>query len=112
MRISDWSSDVCSSDLRRVGDQPLLLAPAIEAIEAGDGPVPACRRYPVPSLIAASRPMIAVDIVAGRPPYRLATGVEKAKPNHDIKGVGAKRMTRPDPSPRQIETRKKQQEPK
>src|SRR3546814_7892943 len=64
---------------------------------------PACRRYPVPSLIAASRPMIAVDIVAGRPPYRLATGVEKAKPHHDIIGVGAKRMTRADPRQRQIE---------
>src|SRR3546814_4791370 len=62
---------------------------------------PACRRYPVPSLIAASRPMIAVDIVAGRPPYRLATGVEKAKPHHDIIGVGAKRMTRADPRQRQ-----------
>src|SRR3546814_9600099 len=24
MRISDWSSDVCSSDLRRAGDQPLV----------------------------------------------------------------------------------------
>src|SRR3546814_6028460 len=93
MRISDVSSAVCSSD----------RAPAIEAIEAGDGSVPACRRYPVPSLIAASRPMIAVDIVAGRPPYRLATGVEKAKPHHDIIGVGAKRMTRADPRQRQIE---------
>src|SRR3546814_17857256 len=63
---------------------------------------PACRRYPVPSLIAASRPMIAVDIVAGRPPYRLATGVAKAKPHHDIIGVGAKRLTRADPRQRQI----------
>src|SRR3546814_2041589 len=43
------------------------------------------------------------DIVAGRPPYRLATGVEKAKPHHDIIGVGAKRMTRADPRQRQIE---------
>src|SRR3546814_1558216 len=96
-------SPYCAAAERRVGDQPLLLAPAIEAIEAGDGSVPACRRYPVPSLIAASRPMIAVDIVAGRPPYRLATGVEKAKPHHDIIGVGAKRMTRADPRQRQIE---------
>src|SRR3546814_5469216 len=96
-------SPYCAAAERRVGDQPLLLAPAIEAIEAGDGSVPACRRYPVPSLIAASRPMIAVDIVAGRPPYRLATGVEKAKPHHDIIGVGAKRITRADPRPWQIE---------
>src|SRR3546814_13835023 len=39
---------------RRIGDQPLLLAPAVEAIEAGDGAVPACRCDPVIGLIAAS----------------------------------------------------------
>src|SRR3546814_9552019 len=36
-------SPYCAAAERRVGDQPLLLAPAIEAIEAGDGSVPACR---------------------------------------------------------------------
>src|SRR3546814_5071939 len=32
---------------RRVGDQTLLLAPAVEAIEAGDSPVPARSEEPV-----------------------------------------------------------------
>src|SRR3546814_12614467 len=120
MRISDWSSDVCSSDLlaedavivhrdephvrplggtligvvapgahaaaatlrrspycaaaeRRLGAQPLLLAPAKDGLEAGGGSVPACRRYPVPGLTPASRPMSAVDPVRGKP-TRLGEG--------------------------------------
>jgi hypothetical protein len=82
---------------RRVGDQPLLLAPAVKAIEAGDGAVPACRRDPVIGIVAASLTMIGVDIVAGRSPHGLAAGIEKAKPDYDIIGVGAKRVPRADP---------------
>src|SRR3546814_7541125 len=51
---------------RRGGDQPVLRAPAVEAIGAGDSPVPACRRDPVIGLVAASLTMIGIDIVAGR----------------------------------------------
>ena len=88
---------------RRVGDQPLLLAPAVEAIEAGDSPVPACRRDPVIGLVAASLTMIGIDIVAGRSPHGLAAGIEKAEPDRNIIGVGAKRVPRADPRQRQVE---------
>src|SRR3546814_2850731 len=81
MRISDWSSDVCSSDL-------------VGAIEAGDSPVPACRRDPVIGLVAASLTMIGIDIVTGRSPHGLAAGIEKAEPDRNIIGVGAKRVPR------------------
>src|SRR3546814_9806694 len=36
MRISDWSSDVCSSDLRRGQRQALAATPAQIGIAAGD----------------------------------------------------------------------------
>jgi hypothetical protein len=88
---------------RRVGDQPLLLAPTVKAIEAGDGAVPACRRYPVIGIVAASLTMIGVDIVAGRSPHGLAAGIEKTKPDYDIIGVGAKRVPRADARQRQVE---------
>ena len=88
---------------RRVGDQPLLLAPTVKAIEAGDGAVPACRRYPVIGIVAASLTMIGVDIVAGRSPHGLAAGIEKAKPDYDIIGIGAKRVPRADARQRQVE---------
>src|SRR3546814_11677751 len=35
IRISDWSSDVCSSDLKRSGGAADDLAPALERLEAG-----------------------------------------------------------------------------
>ena len=88
---------------RRIGDPPLLLAPAVEAIEAGDGAVPACRRYPVIGIVAASLTMIGVDIVAGRSPHGLAAGIEKAKPDYDIIGIGAKRVPRSNTRQRQVE---------
>src|SRR3546814_1131274 len=34
MRISDWSSDVCSSDLRRIIDNTLRTVPNPEAMQA------------------------------------------------------------------------------
>ena len=82
---------------RCLGDQPLPLAPAIEAIKAGDGPVPACRRDPLTSIAAPTRTMISLDIVAGRSPYGLAASIEKAKPDCHIIGLGAKRMPRSNP---------------
>src|SRR3546814_8708281 len=41
MRISDWSSDVCSSDLRRIrADRPLhLFQSSLVAIAAGEEPL-------------------------------------------------------------------------
>lgn len=88
---------------RRVGDQPVLLTPSVKAIETGDGAVPACGRYPVIGLVAASLTMIGVDIVAGRSPHGLAAGIEKAKPDNDIIGIGAKRVPRADARQRQVE---------
>src|SRR3546814_17917348 len=35
MRISDWSSDVCSSDLYRAGKQSAVIRALIDAAEAG-----------------------------------------------------------------------------
>src|SRR3546814_2034547 len=87
---------------RRVGDQPVLLTPSVKAIETGDGAVPACGRYPVIGLVAASLTMIGVDIVAGRSPHGLAAGIEKAKPHNDLIGIGAKRLPRADAHHRQI----------
>src|SRR3546814_17711588 len=63
MRISDWSSDVCSSDLRRIGGWKVgriapglvdhyggdrLIGPifADEIVDARDGHVPAMGVYP------------------------------------------------------------------
>src|SRR3546814_7624387 len=39
MRISDWSSDVCSSDVRPLGDDRAEGVAAFDAIEARDGAV-------------------------------------------------------------------------
>src|SRR3546814_6700473 len=111
MRISDWSSDVCSSDLspysapteRRFGNQPLALTPAVEAIEAGDCPVPACRADPLGGVAAPPRAVIGGHIVAGRVPYRRAAGIEEAKPHRNVIGVGAQRMARADPRERQVD---------
>src|SRR3546814_13096574 len=44
MRISDWSSDVCSSDLRRPDIDRLAVAPRIgERLDAVVAPVPHAR---------------------------------------------------------------------
>src|SRR3546814_18262797 len=85
---------------RRVGDQPLLLAPAVEAIEAGDSPVPACRRAPVIGLVAASLTMIGIDIVTGRSPHGLAASLTTAKPEPHTIGAVALRVPRTEPTPR------------
>src|SRR3546814_4865757 len=37
MRISDWSSDVCSSDLGMIGDGYAALGAMVETIEGRDG---------------------------------------------------------------------------
>src|SRR3546814_21149436 len=47
--------------------------------------------------------MIGVDIVAGRSTHGLAAGIEKAKPDNDIIGIGAKRVPRADARQRQGE---------
>src|SRR3546814_13250663 len=47
--------------------------------------------------------MIGIDIVAGRSPHGLAAGIEKAEPDRNIIGVGAKRVPRADPRQRQVE---------
>ena len=75
----------------------LAYASPVEAIKAGDGPVPACRRDPLTSIAAPTRTMISLDIVAGRSPYGLAASIEKAKPDCHIIGLGAKRMPRSNP---------------
>src|SRR3546814_9456574 len=72
---------------RRVGDQPLLLAPAVEAIEAGDSPVPACRRDPVIGLVAASLTMIGIDIVTGRSPHGLAAGIRSEEHTSELQSL-------------------------
>src|SRR3546814_14066894 len=59
MRISDWSSDVCSSDLQRISREPIigafaamkvLVAPsqreAVEAIHGGGQPCRIDRAFP------------------------------------------------------------------
>jgi hypothetical protein len=62
---------------RRFGNQPLALTPAVKAIEAGDGAVPACRVDPVIGVVAAPLTMIGVDIVAGRSPHVLPQASRK-----------------------------------
>ena len=59
--------------------------------------------FPVIGLVAASLTMIGINVVAGRSPHGLAVGIEKAKPDYDIIGVGAKRVPRADARQRQIE---------
>src|SRR3546814_16393459 len=53
MRISDWSSDVCSSDLRYVAQRGLLLRSEYEPLTSGgsDRPSDHCRRETMPRSI-------------------------------------------------------------
>src|SRR3546814_2969781 len=53
MRISDWSSDVCSSDLRYVARRGLLLRSEYEPLTSGgsDRPSDHCRRETMPRSI-------------------------------------------------------------
>src|SRR3546814_13952313 len=67
------------------------------------GAVPACRWDPVIGLIAAALTVIGVYSAAGRGPHGLAAGIEKAKPDYDIIGIGAKRVPRADARQRQVE---------
>src|SRR3546814_3519639 len=72
MRISDWSSDVCSSDLRpaqdpgRTGARALpVAAHGTAAAVAGDDPQPLSANHP-----AASRPQRGAGLVARSRPLR------------------------------------------
>src|SRR3546814_10582288 len=56
MRISDWSSDVCSSDLVRGGE-----ADAVDAVDLGDG---ADQQAQVGHFSLTVRPAIRVDVLA------------------------------------------------
>src|SRR3546814_17050178 len=49
MRISDWSSDVCSSDLQRLeaGERFVLVRVAVEDVGGGEVVVQAVERLPV-----------------------------------------------------------------
>src|SRR3546814_16947045 len=87
---------------RGFGNQPLALTPAVEAIEAGDCPVPACRADPLGGVAAPPRAVIGGHIVAGRVPYRRAAGIEEAKPHRNVIGAGAPRTPRADPLSRQV----------
>src|SRR3546814_19640334 len=76
MRISDWSSDVCSSDLHapglpraRVDRQRLQLHPQLLA--AADVPVETCVEMPLTALEAADQVVVLPDQPVGR-----AVGIE------------------------------------
>src|SRR3546814_17662902 len=65
MRISDWSSDVCSSDLDAFGGRDALLV--MEVRELGDSSIAVLRRK-LEHLAAEFREMAAID--ATLPPAR------------------------------------------
>src|SRR3546814_3689688 len=76
MRISDWSSDVCSSDLRRKKEKGQWLTPDTRAIPTGNGPRwagPVQTAPPTPKATACSsihdpaRPMQATPRPAHQP---------------------------------------------
>src|SRR3546814_16531538 len=68
MRISDWSSDVCSSDLRRSVAQPLSLLQIQIAKAHGSVRIMACRQQKagvIPFITAVVHEDHGIDIVQG-----------------------------------------------
>src|SRR3546814_18855601 len=68
MRISDWSSDVCSSDLQRHRELVAAVAHRVAAVA---------------DALAQHRCHAAQDIVAGRLPAHVVDGLEAVQVDHD-----------------------------
>src|SRR3546814_2351785 len=96
MRISDWSSDVCSSDLSFTVDRALELAgvvpPSLEAATADIRAAEAGRR------VAGLRPnpsvMVEAENVAGSGPYRGTQSLEATTSLTLPIALGGKRSAR------------------
>src|SRR3546814_3902778 len=64
MRISDWSSDVCSSDLQLIGDAcDSFRSNCVEGIEADEGRIATLMRQSL-MLVTALNPHIGYDNAA------------------------------------------------
>src|SRR3546814_20362601 len=106
MRISDWSTDVCSSDLLDRGRRPAVAVPKTDRGFPGGTSAPARRPRPGGGL-----PRLAAGRSAGMPPARplLAVGAANPGPGEDRKSVvaGKSVSVRVDPGGRGILTQKK-----
>src|SRR3546814_6472516 len=60
MRISDWSSDVCSSDLSEVGD---FLALNLDAVDAQEGPAFAGGQWHAIGIVDAAKAALVLGYV-------------------------------------------------
>src|SRR3546814_14173362 len=96
MRISDWSSDVCSSDLHapglpraRVDRQRLQLHPQLLA--AADVPVETCVEMPLTALEAADQVVVLPDQPVGRA-VGIEAGVEAERVADEIGGLELDRI--------------------
>src|SRR3546814_7662049 len=84
MRISDWSSDVCSSDLARRRSRPGLVENGAVLVELGDFPYVGlclravagaveCKQQQAERIHVAARPLpgVAERLVGGKGPQRI-----------------------------------------
>src|SRR3546814_14541504 len=79
MRISDWSSDVCSSDLRRRQARTLEAEPA----QTGNDLLAAHEQVPQqPGTVILDhhhdRPLVAREVAVGDPALRAVEGIDEA----------------------------------
>src|SRR3546814_4706891 len=70
MRISDWSSDVCSSDLLADADLNKLVARTAPAVLVVDDAM-LSRIAPVDGIELVARSDFEAEFIAGRPPARI-----------------------------------------
>src|SRR3546814_2234374 len=84
MRISDWSSDVCSSDLLPEAEERALIAASLDMIERVIGTRPRgwmsiarSQSFNTPRLLAEAGFVYMCDWVNDELPYRFATGADR-----------------------------------